>query len=114
MQGLGLAPLVGGVVIQRAAWEKVPAAERDKLAAAALVAEGRLAGEVPRQDAQAVEQMKARGLTVVEVDEAQKLAWRRAADDFAGRDGQSAAPPEVLAATRAALAAFRGGQGGAR
>ncbi|MBP1641946.1 MAG: dicarboxylate transporter-DctP subunit [Acidobacteria bacterium] len=114
MQGLGLAPLVGGVVIQRAAWEKVPAAEREKLAAAALVAEGRLAAEVPRQDTQAIEQMKARGLSVVEVEEAQRMIWRRAADDFAGRDGQSAAPPEVLAATRAALTAFRSGKGGAR
>jgi TRAP-type C4-dicarboxylate transport system substrate-binding protein len=114
MQGLGLAPLVGGVVIQRAAWEKVPEAEREKLAAAALAAQGKLAVEVPRQDDQAIAQMKTRGLTVVEVDEAQKMIWRRAADDFAGRDGQSAAPPEVLAATRAALAAFRAGKGAAR
>lgn len=114
MQGFGLAPLVGGVVIQRAAWEKVPAAEREKLVAAARTAQGRLAAEVPRQDVQAVEQMKARGLTVVEVDDAQRMIWRRAADDFAGHDGQSMVPPEVLAATRAALAAFRSGKGAAR
>lgn len=114
MQGLGLAPLVGAVVVQRAAWEKVAAPERAKLAAAAAATEVKLAAEVPRQDAQAVEQMKARGLTVVEIDDAQRRAWHEAAESFAGGEDQGAVPGDVLAATRAALAAYRGARGGAR
>lgn len=114
MQELGLAPLVGGVVIQKAAWERVPAADRERLLAAAQVAEATLAREVPRQDDAAVEQMKVRGLTVVAVPADQVPLWRKAAEDFAGQAREGATPPDVLQATRDAMAAFRAARGASR
>jgi TRAP-type C4-dicarboxylate transport system substrate-binding protein len=110
MQGLGLAPLVGGVVVQTAAWSKIEEPLRAKLLAAARDAEAKLAREVPEQDAGAVEQMKARGLQVVEVTEAERAEWRRAAESFAADARGSATPPEIVAAARAALAAARGAE----
>ena len=114
MQALGLAPLVGGVVIQKAAWERIPAADRAGLLGAARAAEATLAREVPRQDDAAVEQMKTRGLSVVEMPADQVPVWRRAAEDFASQAREGTAPPEVLQAAREALAAYRAGKGAPR
>lgn len=107
MQGLGMAPLVGGVVVRRDAWEKIPAPLRDGFAAAIAEAERTFAREVPRQDAGAVEQMQARGLQVVDITPAQRLEWRREAEEFARAAREGAVPPEILGPARAALAAFR-------
>lgn len=107
MQGLGMAPLVGGVVVRLDAWRKIPEPVRDGFAAAIAAAETTLAVEVPKQDAAAVEQMKARGLSVIELDDAQRAAWRREADEFAGAAREGNVPPEILERARAALAALR-------
>jgi TRAP-type C4-dicarboxylate transport system substrate-binding protein len=107
MQGLGLAPLVGGVVLRLDAWQKIPAASREGFAAAIAAAERTFALEVPRQDAGAVEQMKSRGLTVVEIGEAQRAEWRREAEEFARTAREGAVPPEILEQARTAIAAFR-------
>jgi TRAP-type C4-dicarboxylate transport system substrate-binding protein len=109
MMGLGLAPLVGGVVVKLDAWQKIPAATRDKLAPAMLAAEETLAREVPRQDRDAVEQMKARGLNVVELSPEAKAAWRLAAEGFARDAREELVPPEILQAVRDELAAARAG-----
>ena len=107
MQGLGLAPLVGGVVVQTGAWQKVDAGVREKLAAAAREAEARLAREVPKQDAGAVEQMKARGLQVIEISAEQRVAWRQAAEEFARDAREGLVPPELQQAARNAIARYR-------
>lgn len=107
MQGLGMAPLVGGVVVRLDAWRKIPEPVRGGFAAAIAAAERTFAVEVPKQDAGAVEQMKARGLSVVELDDAQRAEWRREAEEFARAARQGAVPPEILERARAALAALR-------
>jgi TRAP-type C4-dicarboxylate transport system substrate-binding protein len=107
MQGLGLAPLVGGVIVRRDAWLAVPEAKRVELAAAARESEGILGRQVPAQDAGAVEQMKARGLEVIEVSPDQRAEWRAAADRFAGEARAAKVPAEILATARAAIDRFR-------
>jgi TRAP-type transport system periplasmic protein len=109
MTDLGLAPLVGGVVVRRDTWESVAADARARLTEAAIAAESRLAREVPAQDRAAVEQMRARGLEVVEVSDEDEAAWRRAAEVFAREAREGNVPPEVLRAARAAVDAFRAG-----
>ncbi|HSM12667.1 MAG TPA: TRAP transporter substrate-binding protein DctP [Thermoanaerobaculia bacterium] len=111
MQNLGLAPLVGAVVVSKKSWEKIPAPDREKLLAAARAAEQRLWAEIPKQDAEALEQMKQRGLNVVEVPEAARSAWREAADRFVGEVRTEDVPPAILAAARAAIAEFRANGG---
>lgn len=107
MMGLGLAPLVGGVVLTKGAWEKVAPEDRERLKSAALAAEKELEREVPLQDKGAIEQMRQRGLTVVEIPAAEQKPWRDEAQRFArvARDGR--VPPEVLQAVEAAVAEFR-------
>jgi TRAP-type C4-dicarboxylate transport system substrate-binding protein len=64
MLELGLAPIVGAGVITTKAWKAIPDADKPKLLAAAAGVEQRLRVEVPKLDANAVEQMTKRGLTV--------------------------------------------------
>ena len=113
MMGLGLAPLVGGVVVTKGAWEKIPAADRETLLAAARGAEKKLEREVPLQDRGAIEQMRQRGLTDNDPSVEQQKSWREEAARFAGlaRDGR--VPPEVLQAVESAVAEYRKGQGAA-
>jgi len=111
MMGLGLAPLVGGVVVSKSAWEKIQPEDRMKLQAAALVSEKELEREVPLQDRGAIDQMKQRGLTVQELTPAEQAPWREEARKFAEawRDGR--VPPEILQAVEAAVAEYRKGRG---
>jgi TRAP-type C4-dicarboxylate transport system substrate-binding protein len=113
MLGLGIGPLPGAVVITKAAWEKLAAADRQALLAAAAEAGKKLAAEVPKYEADSIAEMKKRGLAVVEVSAVEREAWRQAAEDFArgAREGQ--VPPEILDAARKAIAAARTGGGGA-
>jgi TRAP-type C4-dicarboxylate transport system substrate-binding protein len=106
MMGLGLAPLVGGVVISKGAWEKIPAEDRAKLLAAAAATEKELEREVPLQDAGAIDQMKQRGLTVNALSADQQAPWRAEAKRFAETVADRV-PPDVFAAVEAAIAKFR-------
>lgn len=104
MTALGLAPLVGAVVVRRDAWEKVAPADRELLSAAARELEERLAADVPKQDEESLVQMRARGLTVVELAPDQRAAWTSAAESFAEEARVGTVPPEILSAARKKLA----------
>ncbi len=110
MTGLGLAPLVGGVVLTKAAWEKIAPGDRDLLMAAARATEKNLESEVPKQDQSAIDEMRHRGLAVVEVNAEQAKGWHEEAKRFAlvAQDGR--VPKEILEATAAAVARFRAGK----
>ena len=113
MMDLGLAPLVGGVVVAKGAWEKIAPTDREKMLAAARGAEKELEHDVPQQDEQAIEQMKQRGLTVNALTAEQKQAWREEARRFAeaARDGR--VPVAVWEAVESAVAEFRRSRGAA-
>jgi TRAP-type C4-dicarboxylate transport system substrate-binding protein len=64
MLDLGLAPLVGAVVINTKTWERIPADVRSQLLAAAREMETRLETAIPEQDAASIAEMQKRGLTV--------------------------------------------------
>jgi TRAP-type transport system periplasmic protein len=107
MLSLGLAPLVGGVVVARAAWEKLPTPLREEMTRSARAAETALREEVPKLDRGAIDQMKQRGLTVTELGPEQTAAFHRAAEDFARSAREGNVPPDVLEAARDAIGAFR-------
>ncbi len=65
-------PVVGGTVISKEAWERIPADLRPKLLAAAEKAGAGLRTRIRALGDDAIEQMKQRGLTVVATDRA---AW---------------------------------------
>jgi TRAP-type C4-dicarboxylate transport system substrate-binding protein len=83
MVELGLGPLVGGLVMTKAAWSKLSPADQAAVHTACKRAEARLAVEIPRQDTTSVIEMKKRGLTVTSVSPAAAAEWRAAATQFA-------------------------------
>lgn len=110
MTDLGLAPLVGGVVLTKAAWEKVAPADRELLMAAARGTEKALETEVPKQDQGAIDEMRQRGLAIVNVDAEQAKGWHEEAKRFALAAQDGRVPKEILEATAAAVARFRAGK----
>ncbi len=64
MLDLGIAPLVGAVVVNTQVWSRVPAEAQAALVKSAREMEARLASAIPAQDATSVEEMKKRGLVV--------------------------------------------------
>jgi TRAP-type C4-dicarboxylate transport system substrate-binding protein len=80
MTDLNWAVLLGGIVVAKSAWAQVPEAARPALLASAHKAGARLREETRRRAGQDLEAMKARGLTVVHLDEAGIAAWRKAAE----------------------------------
>lgn len=115
MLGVGMAPLVGGLVITKQAWGKISPADQARVAAACKRLEMKLLTGVPRQDTTAVEEMEKRGLTVDTVPAADVAAWRVAAEQFAKSMRGTLIPPDILdMATRERDAYRMRSRGGAR
>lgn len=93
MLELGLAPIVGAGVITTKAWKAIPDADKPKLLAAAAGVETRLRAEVPKLDANAVEQMTKRGLTVTKPVGPE---WKTQLDGLAKTMRGESVPPEIF------------------
>jgi TRAP-type C4-dicarboxylate transport system substrate-binding protein len=77
MTDLHFAPLVAATVITLPAWQRIPAAYRDRLLAAARSTAASMRGELDRAEAAAVDEMVARGLNVVRLDAVTVAEWQR-------------------------------------
>jgi TRAP-type C4-dicarboxylate transport system substrate-binding protein len=107
MVGLGMAPLVGGLVVTKAAWNKISEPDRAKLLAASHKLELRLQTGVPHQDTTAVDEMKKRGLTVQPITPAAVAEWRAAAEQFAVAMRGNPIPIDILEQATRERDAFR-------
>jgi TRAP-type transport system periplasmic protein len=87
------APVTAGTVIAKAAWEKIPANLRPQLLDAARKAGADTRDRIRRLGDDSIAQMKQRGLTVVEVDQA---AWKREAETFWPQLRGTMAPAELV------------------
>ena len=96
MVDTGLAPLVGGLLITRQAWNKIPEADRAKLLEACKRAEAKLQAEIPLQDKNAVAEMAKRGLKVTHIQGQAAVEWRAMAEKFAGRMRGTMVPAEIV------------------
>jgi len=86
MLDLPVVPYLGATVMTKKAWDKLSDEEQASVKRAASVAQDTLFTEVPKQEVQAVNEMKKRGLTVTELDAAQGLTpWQDAGKKFADR-----------------------------
>lgn len=112
LMGLGLAPLVGGLVVTKASWMKISEADRAAISTTTRKLENRLKVEVPRQDTTAVLEMQKRGLKTNPVKPGDVPAFAAIADQFAAGIPGSRVPPEILAAARKARDDFRKRSGG--
>jgi len=114
MVGVGLAPLVGGLIITKRAWARISEPDRGRILEACERFEHKLEVEVPRQDTTAVEEMKKKGLKVQAVSAANMAQFRGTAEQFAGGMSGVKVPPDVLEMARRERDAFRRTSGGAR
>ena len=80
MTDLNWGVLLGGMVVSKATWDKIPEAVRPALLESARKAGARLCQETRRREREDVEAMHARGLDVVRLDAAAIDAWRKAAE----------------------------------
>jgi TRAP-type C4-dicarboxylate transport system substrate-binding protein len=107
MVEMGLAPLVGGLVVTKQAWNKISEADRAKIQAACRKAEHRLQVEVPRQDTTAVLEMQKRGLKLTHVPPELVGTWRSTAESFAASLKQRGGGGELIELARRERDAFR-------
>ena len=80
MLDVDVAPLFGALVLTTEAWNKISAADKTVVAAAAKSTEQRLLGEAAKLDATSIETMKTRGLTVNTPDPKALATFRAEAD----------------------------------
>ena len=80
MTDVNWAVLSGGLVLSRAAWDKIPAELRPAVQEAARAAALKLRAQTRDGAARDLEAMQKRGLTVVPVDAVALAAWRKAAE----------------------------------
>ena len=96
MLAIDFAPLVGGVVISKRAWDSIPAAAQKVMAesAAELGAEIRVKGRAENEESVAA--MKKRGLTVHALPPEAEAKWRKLAESVYPRIRASMVPAEVF------------------
>jgi TRAP-type C4-dicarboxylate transport system substrate-binding protein len=111
MVGMGLAPLVGGLVMTKAAWSKISVADQARIMTACGKLQHRLEVEVPRQDTTAVAEMEKRGLKVNPVVGANAAQFRATAETFAAGMKGIRVPPDVHELARRERDAFRAKNG---
>ena len=109
MYETGLAPLIGATIVTKVAWKRMSETERDALVKAARTLEGRLRREVPEQDAQAIEEMKKRGLEVTSAsgDPSAEAAWNRESQALSDYMRAKMVPAEIFDAAVRARDAYR-------
>jgi TRAP-type C4-dicarboxylate transport system substrate-binding protein len=96
MLDLPIAPIVGGTLIERATWEKVPAELRPRLIEAAMTVGDRLREKVRRLEKEAIAEMEQRGLEIVHLDAASRRLWIEEAESAYPRLRGTYAPAELF------------------
>jgi len=96
MSDVRWAPLVGATLVSKKAWEKIPAALRPKLLAAARVAGEKFQTDIRALSDQAISEMEKRGLVVVKTTDAERASWQREAEGVWPRLRGAYVPPELF------------------
>jgi TRAP-type transport system periplasmic protein len=104
MLDIGIAPIVGAVVITKKAWNGFSEADRAKFRDAASAMERRLEAEIPKQDTASIEEMKKRGLIVTAAEGAE---WKTVAQSFAATMRGDMVPADIYDIAVKELDAFR-------
>jgi TRAP-type C4-dicarboxylate transport system substrate-binding protein len=112
MADLRWAPLTGATVIERKAWEKIPADLRAKLLDASRAAGGKLHVEVRRLNEEAVRVMVRNGLKIHKVPPDVQARWRKMVEDIHPRVRGGIMPAEAFDAVKKYRDEYRAGKGG--
>jgi TRAP-type C4-dicarboxylate transport system substrate-binding protein len=101
------APLLGGAVITKKAWDAMSAAGRDALKAAADQAGMKVRERGRQEDQEAIEAMKKRGLTVHPATPDIEAEWRKLAEEAYPKIRGSWVPAEIFDEVRGAVQDYR-------
>ena len=107
MLDIHVAPLYGALVMTNEAWNKLSAADKQVVLAAAKTAEKRLLGEASKLDAESIATMKARGLTVNTPDAKTLAAFRAESERLVTTMRGALVPADVYDAALRERDAFR-------
>ena len=102
-----LAPLVGATIISNETWKKIAPADQAKMEAAAKALETRVRAEAPKQEADSLAQMKARGLEVIVPDAKAQADFRAASAKLVQSMRGDMVPADIFDQALAARDAFR-------
>jgi TRAP-type transport system periplasmic protein len=111
MLDVHVAPLVGALIITNEAWNKISADDRTKMLDAAQAAEKQLLAAAPKQDADAVTEMKKRGLEVIALEPKAAAEFRDAAQKLATTMRGGMVPADVYDMALQERDAFRKSKG---
>jgi TRAP-type transport system periplasmic protein len=114
MSDLLWAPLTGATVIDRRAWERIPADVRPKLLEISRAASRSLRREIRRLNEEALEVMVRNGLKITHVTPAAEAEWRKIVEDIHPRVRGHIVPADVFDAVVDARNEFRESRGGGR
>jgi TRAP-type C4-dicarboxylate transport system substrate-binding protein len=97
MIDIGLAPLVGAVVVDKRTWERIDEKYRTPMLAAAGKVGNELKTRIPSMDQFAITTMKNQGLRVLEIRNSPHSAeWMATAKKFADEQRGDMVPPEIF------------------
>ncbi len=97
MIDIGLAPMVGAIVVSKRAWSRVDPKHYEALLAAASRVGSKLASQIPFLDSSAVNVMKNQGLEVLEIRDSEHSAeWLAEAEKFADEMRGDMVPPVIF------------------
>jgi TRAP-type C4-dicarboxylate transport system substrate-binding protein len=115
MANLRWAPLTGATVIERKAWEKIPAGLRPKLLEASRAAGQKLRVEIRRLNQEALAVMVKNGLKVHNVPPEVQAQWRKMVEDIHPRVRGNIMPAEAFDTVKRYRDEYRAAKpGGAR
>ena len=109
MLELDWAPLIGGTVITRKAWDDLPEAAREALRASALAAGDKIRARSRAESDEAVEAMRKRGLQVHPMTPQIEAAWRSATEAVYPQIRGAIIPADLFDDVRSFLEKRRGG-----
>ena len=95
MVDVPLAPFLGVTVVTERAWGRISDEDQQLIRASAKRFEDTLRRDAPAQERSSIDEMKARGLTVVELDEGVKASFRQTADRMTASWRGTMIPPDV-------------------
>ena len=111
MLDVRVAPLVGGLVVTNAAWNKIDAADQKVLLDSAKAFEQRILADAPKQDTDSITTMKTRGLSVTTLDAKAVTDFRAAADKLVPTLRETIVPGEIYDQAVKERDAFRKSKG---
>jgi TRAP-type C4-dicarboxylate transport system substrate-binding protein len=107
MLELNWAPLVGGAVVTKKAWDSLAPETRDAMLKAAADAGGQIMARSRNESDQAVVTMRNRGLTVHAVTPEVEAAWRKVAEEVYPKIRGAIVPAEMFDEVVRLLQEFR-------